>query len=127
MSLKVPADLLEQARQGTVSDADFIACIAESLPYAWAMITRLMGEVLQGAVSAVNREDPPDEEKRGQVLRLLASDAMRAAIERHFGVKLAFQNCCGVAVFTEQAQALHAKYVTTEAQLLNQRPELVNC
>ena len=42
---------------------------------------------------------PPSEAERGQLLRALASDAIRGALERHFGVRLAFQNCHRVAAF----------------------------
>jgi hypothetical protein len=38
MSLTVPADLLDQARQGDVDDDAFTACIQASLPYAWELI-----------------------------------------------------------------------------------------
>lgn len=34
-----------------------------------------------------------------KLLRLLASDAMRAAVERHYRVRLAFRNCHRAAVF----------------------------
>ena len=41
--------------------------------------------------------------ERGQLLRALASDAIRGGLERHFGVKLAFQNCHRVAAFRPAA------------------------
>ena len=52
---------------------------------------------------------------------------MRAAVERHFGVRLAFQNCHRVAVFRPEASAALAEFTSARAQLLNQRPDLVNC
>ena len=42
---------------------------------------------------------PPSEAERGQLLRALASDAIRGGLERHFGMKLAFQNCHPLAAF----------------------------
>ena len=57
----------------------------------------------------------------------MASDAMRAAVERHFGVRLAFQNCHRAAVFRPGAAAALADFTSARAQLLNQRPDLVNC
>jgi hypothetical protein len=42
---------------------------------------------------------PPGEAERGQLLRAFASDAIRGGLERHFGVRLAFQNCHRVAAF----------------------------
>ena len=57
----------------------------------------------------------------------MASDAMRAAIERRYGVKLAFQNCHRAAVFRPSALAALAEFTSPVAQLLNQKPELVDC
>jgi hypothetical protein len=128
MSLTVPADLLHQARLGDVDDAAFIACIQASLPYAWQLVSDLAGELhATGAVRADNRVPPPDEAARGQLLRMMASDAMRAAAERHFGVRLAFQNCHRAAVFRSEATQALAEFTTARAQLLNQSPELTNC
>jgi len=57
----------------------------------------------------------------------MASDAMRAAAERHFGIRLAFQNCHRAAVFRPEATQALAEFTTARAQLLNQSPELTNC
>ncbi|WP_281282777.1 hypothetical protein [Nonomuraea terrae] len=38
MSLTVPHDLLDQAKAGDIDDAAFIACVRDSLPYAWSLI-----------------------------------------------------------------------------------------
>jgi hypothetical protein len=128
MSLTVPADLLEQARHGEVDDAEFLDCVRTSLPYAWSVIGGLITELGAGEADfADNEVPPPDEAARGQLLRLMASDAMRAAVERHFGVRLAFQNCHRVAVFRPEASAALAEFTSARAQLLNQRPDLVNC
>jgi hypothetical protein len=128
MSLTVPNDLLEQARAGEVEDAAFIACVRDSLPYAWSLISELVKQrEHEGAPYADNQVPPPDEEARGQLLRCLASDAMRGALERHFGVRLAFQNCHRVAVFDPTETAAYRDFVTPRAQILNQKPELVDC
>src|ERR1700758_2825974 len=128
MSLTVPADLLEQARHGEVDDAGFLDCVRTSLPYAWDVIGGLSAELGGGEADfADNQVAPPDEAARGQLLRLMASDSMRAAVERHFGVRLAFQNCHRAAVFRPEAAAALAEFTTARAQLLNQRPDLVNC
>jgi hypothetical protein len=128
MSLTVSADLLEQARHGEVDDAEFLECVRTSLPYAWNVISGLIADLGAGEADfADNQVPPPDEEARGQLLRLMASDAMRSAIERHFGVGLAFQNCHRAAVFRADAAAARAEFTSARAQLLNQRPELVNC
>ncbi|HTP16700.1 MAG TPA: SCO5389 family protein [Streptosporangiaceae bacterium] len=128
MSLTVPADLLDQARRGEMDDAAFIDCIRGSLPYAWGVIGSLLAELDAGdGEFAGNQVPPPDEAARGQLLRLMASDAMRATIERHFGVRLAFQNCHRAAVFRPDAAEAYTEFTTARSQILNQRPELVNC
>lgn len=128
MSLTVSPELLDQARQGTIDDQEFIDCIGSSLPYAWTVISGLIAELAAtGAEFAANQVPPPDEAARGQLLRLMASDAMRAAVERHFGVRLAFQNCHRAAAFRPDATEAHAEFITSRAQILNQRPEFVDC
>src|SRR5579872_3310737 len=128
MSLAVPAGLLEQAHHGEVDDAAFLDCVRTSLPYAWKVITGLITDLeTSGDEFADNQVPPPDEAARGQLLRLMASDAMRAAIERHYGVKVAFQNCHRAAVFRPGADRALAEFTSPRAQLLNQRPEFVDC
>jgi hypothetical protein len=128
MSLAVPADLLERAQQGEVDDAAFLDCVRSSLPYAWDVISGLIADLEAGeAQFADNQVPPPDEAARGQLLRLMASDAMRAAVERHYGVRLAFQNCHRAAVFRPEATAALAEFTSARSQLLNQSPELVDC
>ena len=128
MSLTVSPALLDQARHGEVDDAAFTACIRASLPYAW----RLIGDLTErlhatGADLADNQVPPLDEAARGQLLRMMASDAMRAAAERHFGVRVAFQNCHRAAVFRPGAIQALAEFTSARSQLLNQSPELTNC
>lgn len=128
MSLTVSEDLLRQAQRGAVSDADFIDCIRMSLPYAWSVVTEVAKKLSSnGGEFADNQTAPPDEQARGQLLRLVASDAMRAAVERHFGVRVAFQNCHRLAMFRLTAREAYNDFVTPRAALLNQRPEFVNC
>jgi hypothetical protein len=128
MSLAVPTDLLEKAYRGEVDEAAFLDCIRTSLPYAWAVITGLITDLgAGGAEFADNRVPPPDDQARGQLLRLMASDAMRAAIERRYDVRLAFQNCHRAAVFRPGATVARDEFVSARSQLLNQHPSLVDC
>ena len=128
MSLTVPPALLEQAARGEVDDAAFLDCVRTSLPYAWTVVTGLISDLDgQDSEFADNQVPPPDEQARGELLRLMASDAMRGAVERHYGVRLAFQNCHRAAVFRPTALAALAEFTSSQAQLLNQTPELVNC
>src|SRR6201987_4598828 len=119
MSLAVPAVLLEQAHNGEVDDAAFLDCVRTSLPYAWDVIAGLVTELeAAGGEFADNQVPPPDEAARGQLLRLMARDAMRAAIERRYGVRLAFQNCHRAAVFRPDAAEAHAEFTTARSQIL---------
>ncbi|GLZ04804.1 hypothetical protein Acsp03_22700 [Actinomadura sp. NBRC 104412] len=128
MSLDVTPELLETAHRGEVDDDAFVECIRTSLPYAWEMISGLVARLqVDGGDFADNLTPPPDEQSRGQLLRVLASDAMRGSLERYFGVKLAFQNCHRVAVFPDGYSAAYRNFVTAREQILNQSPELRDC
>jgi len=62
------------------------------------------------------------------LLRAMASDAIRGALEAHFGVRLAFQNCHRVAVFRpDRSEESYRGFVSARAQILNQQPEVVDC
>lgn len=128
MSLSVSPELLEKAQAGKVEPGEFIQCIADSLPYAWAMVSRLAAELEAGGTASVqNTEVPATDEQWGQMFRMFSSDAMRNAIQEHFGVRLAFQNCCKPAMFRPGADEAYARFISPEAQLLNQDPALLNC
>src|ERR687889_2098959 len=130
MSLTVPAELLDAAERGHVTDDEFVDCVRTSLPYAWDLISRVATEARIGTAEfADNVVPPPSEAERGQLLRALASDAIRGGLERHFGVKLAFQNCHRVAAFRPAAVggSGHQAFISARGQLLNQSPELRNC
>jgi len=128
-SWDVPPALLEQAQAGEIGPSDFLQCIKESLPYAWNVIEELAIHLKQSTEVCVdNQTPPPDEQARGQLLRVLASDAMRNALEQHYGVKLAFQNCHRVALFRkDQLGATYQEFITPRSQILNQSPELRDC
>ena len=130
MSLDVPTALLERAEAGPVDDAEFVACVRDSLPYAWAVISGVAGDLRTGGGEFADHEvPPPGEAERGQLLRALASDAIRGGLERHFGVKLAFQNCHRVAAFAPAAAGgdRYAAFTSPRGQLLNQSPLLRDC
>ncbi|WP_042404916.1 SCO5389 family protein [Streptacidiphilus carbonis] len=130
MSLDVPPDLLAQAERGDVDEQAFLDCVRTSLPYAWNLIASLADTVaLDGRAFAANDVPPPDEQARGQLLRALASDSIRAALQQHFGLKLAFQNCHRVAVFAPVpgAAEAHLRFSSPRAQILNQSLELRDC
>ncbi|CAM5561055.1 hypothetical protein SMICM304S_06586 [Streptomyces microflavus] len=85
------------------------------------MISSLVAQLkVDGGQFADNQTPPPDEQARGQLLRALASDAIRGALQRHFGVRIAFQNCHRVAVFPLDASVDDrlAKFTSVRGQLL---------
>lgn len=130
MSLDVPVALLERAETGEVGEAEFVDCVRQSLPYAWSVISRVAADLRTGDGEFAHHEvPPPSEAERGQLLRALASDAIRGGLERHFGVKLAFQNCHKVAAFRLAAVGgqRYQAFISPRAQLLNQSPELRDC
>ncbi|WP_216903339.1 SCO5389 family protein [Nocardia alni] len=130
MSLDVPQALLERAELGEVSDEEFVECVRNSLPYAYEVVSRVAADLRSGTAEfADNRVPPPDETARGQLLRAMASDSIRGGLERHFGIKLAFQNCHRVAAFpiSGVGSDTYTTFISTRAQLLNQSPELRNC
>jgi hypothetical protein len=128
MSLTVPQELVEKAQTGEIRDQDFIQCIQDSLPYAWSVISQTADKLrADGGPFAINEDVPPDDQAWGQLFRLVASDSMRGVVERHYGVRVAFQNCCKVGMFTPGAVDEYAEFTSPRAQILNQKPELLNC
>jgi hypothetical protein len=130
MSLHVPDELLARAESGEVDDDEFVACVRDSLPYAWSVVSGVATDLHAGDREfADHTVAPPSEAERGQLLRALASDAIRGGLERHFGVVLAFQNCHRVAAFLPQAVGgeRYRAFVSPRGQLLNQSPLLRDC
>ncbi|MEW2518265.1 SCO5389 family protein [Actinacidiphila alni] len=130
MSLDVSPELLAQAEAGEVDEAAFVDTVRLSLPYAYDMIAGLTTALAAGSAPfADNTEPPATEAERGQLLRALSSDAIRGSLERHFDVRLAFQNCHRVAVFrpADARSAAFRDFTSVRSQLLNQSPELRDC
>jgi len=59
MSLTVSPELIEQARQGEIDDTAFTGCIVASLPYAWQVITSLIGELHASGADLADNQVPP--------------------------------------------------------------------
>ena len=130
MSLDVPTALLERAERGEVDDAAFVDVVRTSLPYAWQAISSVADDLRGSAAEfADHAVPPPSEAERGQLLRALASDAIRGGLERHFGIRLAFQNCHRVGAFRPSAvdSAAYREFVSPRGQLRNQSPALRDC
>ncbi|MGW0838014.1 SCO5389 family protein [Streptomyces prunicolor] len=130
MSLDVSPKLLAEAESGDIREADFVDTVRTSLPYAYDLIAGLATELRDGTADFTdNQTPPPSEQERGQLLRALASDAIRGSLERHFGVALAFQNCHRVAAFRPAALdgETYARFTSVRSQVLNQSPEFRDC
>ncbi|MEU9077965.1 SCO5389 family protein [Kitasatospora sp. NPDC048538] len=129
MSLDVSPTLLAQAAQGSVDQSDFIDIVRTSLPYAYRVVSGLSAEL--GATDAEFTTDntTPSDHERAQLLRALASNAIRGSLEEHFAVKLAFVNCHRVGAFrpgTEDGDA-YREFTSLHNQIRNQSPELRSC
>jgi hypothetical protein len=130
MSLDVSPKLLAEAESGDIREEDFVDTVRTSLPYAYDLIASLSAELKSGTAHfADNQTPPPSERERGQLLRALASDAIRGSLERHFGVELAFQNCHRVAAFHPGARTgeAYGRFTSLRSQILNQSPEFRDC
>lgn len=130
MSLDVSPKLLAEAENGDIREEDFVDTVRTSLPYAYNLIAGLATELTNTTRDFTdNQTPPPSEQERGQLLRALASDAIRGSLERHFGVALAFQNCHRVAAFRPGARGgeTYARFTSVRAQVLNQSPEFRDC
>lgn len=130
MSLDVSPKLLAEAENGDIREQDFVDTVRTSLPYAYDLIATLAAQLKDSTAEFTdNQTPPPSEKERGQLLRALASDAIRGSLERHFGVSLAFQNCHRVAAFRPEARTgeTYARFTSVRAQVLNQSPEFRDC
>jgi hypothetical protein len=130
MSLNVSEALVQQAAAGEVDEKAFVETIRQSLPYAWTIVEKLSYSIHQeGEEWANHAVAPPNEQARGQLLRMVGGDAIRGAVERHFNVKLAFQNCHNLAVFRRDRldSATYRNFTSIRNQILNQTPELQDC
>lgn len=131
MSLTVTDAMVDKAREGDLTLQEFVGCIEQSLPRAWQIIEGLVGELREHREQkhAVHAPQHMDDVQRGQLLRLLASSSMRHAVERFFNLRLEFQNCHKTAVFREEAigSPEHRRFVSAEAQILAQTPDMLDC
>jgi NucS shadow ORF len=82
MSLSVPTAVLERAQAGAVDDHDFVGVVRDSLPYRWSVVSAAV-EAQRVSADGVGEHEvsPPGEAERGQLLRALASDAIRGGLQ----------------------------------------------
>jgi hypothetical protein len=133
MSLEIAPTLIEQAQVGEVDEQEFLLTVQRSLPYAWEVCSRVATRLHEGRTDGRSFADdtapPPSEHARGQLLRALASDAIRGALERHLRVRFAFQNCHRVAAFApgDVGTSQYRSFVSIRSQILNQQPGFRDC
>ena len=131
MSLDVPAALLERAEAGRSTTPSSSTASAQSLPYAWAVVSDVAGRLAgRGGEFADHAMPPPSEAERGQLLRALASDAIRGGLERHFGVQAGVPELPpGRRVPPVRRRRCRRTGSSSRraAQLRNQSPELRDC
>ncbi|MEO1353235.1 MAG: SCO5389 family protein [Cyanobacteria bacterium J06635_15] len=130
MSLNVSASLIQQAEADQIDPDAFVESIRESLPYAWNIAEKLAHSIHQEGMDWANYSvAPPSEQARGQLLRMIGGDAIRGAVEGHFDMKLAFQNCHNLAAFRRDRldSKAYREFVSIRSQVLNQTPEMRDC
>ncbi len=128
MSLNVSAELATKAQREQISDAEFVSVIKDSLPSAWQIVEGLVQRKKSGEIGIVQHAPRSmDDSTRGQLLRMMASDSMRGALQRHFGLVFAFQNCHSIATFLPSVIEEHRQWTSINSQILNQSPELRDC
>ena len=130
MSLNVSASLIQQAEADRINPDAFVDSIRESLPYAWNIVDKLAHSIHQEGMNWDNYAvAPPSEQARGQLLRMIGGDAIRSAVENHFDVKLAFQNCHNLAAFRRDRldSPAYREFISIRSQILNQTPEMRDC
>ncbi|GAB7183953.1 SCO5389 family protein [Kitasatospora sp. Ki12] len=129
MSLDVSPTLLAQAQEGRVEEADFLETVRASLPYAYQVVAGLSTELAACDEEFTTDNTTPSDEERAQLLRALASNAIRGSLEDHFGVKLAFVNCHRVGAFRPGAEdsVAYREFTSLHNQIRNQSPELRSC
>ncbi|TWJ25264.1 hypothetical protein JD76_05427 [Micromonospora endolithica] len=59
MSLAVPPSLLQAAETGPVDDEAFVACVRDSLPYAWQVVSRVAAELESSDADFADNVVPP--------------------------------------------------------------------
>ena len=130
MSLDVSPQLLAEAENGEVREQDFVETVRTSLPYAYDLIARL-AEELRSTTAEFARQ--PDAAGLREGARPAAARPVQRRHPRqpggHFGITLAFQNCHRVAAFHPEALggAIHTRFTSLRAQILNQSPEFRDC
>jgi hypothetical protein len=130
MSLNISSELMKQAQTGEVDEEAFVESIKQSLPYAFGVVENLAKRLARGEAEWVEHSvPPPSEQDRAQLLRMMGGDAIRGAVERYFGIKLAFQNCHKMAAFRPEdvGSSAYQEFISIRSQILNQTPELKDC
>ncbi len=128
MSLNISAELATKAQVEDIGDAEFVSVIKDSLPNAWQIVEGLVQRKKSGEAGIIQHAPRSmDDNTRGQLLRMMASDSMRGALERHFGLVFAFQNCHATATFLPSETEERRQWTSINSQILNQSPELRDC
>ena len=99
-----------------------IEAVREDLPAGYANIKRMVDELHKGS-SRIRYTLDPISEAGKQFIRLLASDAVRRVLERHFRVRLGFYNCCTGIVVRENG----VLKMTLREQVALQSPDSLDC
>jgi hypothetical protein len=74
---------------GTARDADVVAAVRASLPYAYRLVAGLADELRRGGAEFADAvTSAQTEAERGQLRCALAREEIRGSLERYFGIVL---------------------------------------
>ena len=132
MSLvEVTPRIVKRVQDGEkITQDEFVDVVSRSLPRAWEIVSGLVDQKRETSAGELAQFAPEslDDGTRGELLRMMASNAIRGTVENHFGMTFGFQNCHTLAAFyPETEQEAFKKFISIEAQILNQSPEMRDC
>lgn len=110
----------------TASDKDlegaFLQAFKADLSLGFAKVNELVEKLQEVGERAMITLDPNSDEGK-QFARLLGADMARKVLERHFGVKFGFYNCCK-GVVAKSSDDLQLNF---REQIEAQSPGFVDC
>ena len=107
-----------------------IAGVSPPTPSAWPrcwLMSASIATTPAAASSSDNRVPPPDEAARGYLVGVMASDAMRDAIERRYGSGWRSRTATAPGCSAPKRQRPVPASPPHGSQILNQQPELIDC
>lgn len=127
MSLNFEKSTVEAVKNGEleVTPEMIVKEVCNSLPEGGETIVSLCKKASKTGKLEVFNPPSISDNLRGQILRIMASDAIRQSFENKYGINLAFRNCHAVGAAKEGS--LLKDFSSFKSQVLAQSPELRDC